>query len=176
MAFLLTGVIIQHTIPGMKSFELYVFDLDFTLWDCSGTWCDHTYPPYRKQNGHVRDSRGRKITLYPEVPKILNQLKTMNKILGLASRTGAPDYARQLINLFNIQKFFDWEEIYPGSKLKHFQNLRDKTGVPYYSMAFFDDEERNIREIRSLGVHCVYVPNGLTVSHIPEANFKTLGF
>ena len=25
---------------------LLVFDLDFTLWDAGGTWCDQTKPPF----------------------------------------------------------------------------------------------------------------------------------
>lgn len=38
--------------------KLIVFDLDFTLWNAGGTWCDHTFPPYRKENNRVIDSQG----------------------------------------------------------------------------------------------------------------------
>ncbi len=52
-------------------------------------------------------------------------------------------------------------EIYPGSKITHFQKLHQKTGIPYHEMIFFDDEVRN-REVQiKLGVRFVLVPNGV---------------
>nr|XP_048675735.1 magnesium-dependent phosphatase 1 isoform X4 [Caretta caretta] len=40
--------------------------------------------------------------------------------------------------------------------------LQQDTGVPFAQMLFFDDEERNIRDVSKLGVTCVLVPNGMT--------------
>ena len=76
---------------------LVVFDLDFTLWDCGGTWCDHTNPPYYKHNGIILDDDERKIRLYPEVRIILDKLSKQKIPLGVASRTGAPDWADELM-------------------------------------------------------------------------------
>lgn len=141
---------------------LIVFDLDFTIWDCGGTWCDHTSPPYKKQNGLVRDADNRKIRLYPEVYSILEDLRKQRVQIGVASRTYAPDWANELMELFDIHKFFDHFEIYPGSKLSHFKSLQDKTRISYEDMVFFDDESRNIDEVRQLGVNAVFVKNGMT--------------
>jgi magnesium-dependent phosphatase 1 len=57
----------------------------------------------------------------------------------------------------------DYFEIYPGSKLKHLSSLHAKTGIPYNEMIFFDDEMRNKEVEKKLGIHFVYVPNGMTL-------------
>jgi magnesium-dependent phosphatase 1 len=145
---------------------LIVFDLDFTLWNCGGTWCDHTNPPYHSQNGIIYDSNGRKISLYPHVLDLLNRLHKKPYTLAVASRTSAPDWADELMELFDIKKYFHHFEIYPGSKISHFMALRGKTGIPYNKMFFFDDEYRNIEEVGRLGVKTVYVENGLSMKHV----------
>lgn len=140
---------------------LIVFDLDFTLWDCGGTWCDHTNPPFHKQNGIIRDEDQRKIRLYTDVLSILKELQSKKILLGVASRTGAPDWADELMQLFDIKKYFEYFEIYPGSKINHFRSLQEKTGLAYRDMIFFDDEYRNIEEVSKLGVETVFVKNGV---------------
>jgi len=148
--------------------KLIVFDLDFTLWDAGGTWCDCTNPPYKRINNHIEDSLGSKIKLYPEVLNILSELKKQNYTMALASRTEAPSWAFQLLNLFEIENYFNHKEIYPGSKIQHFQQLKNTTGISFSDMVFFDDEMRNIREVGDLGVHTVYVEDGINsqlVSH-----------
>lgn len=141
--------------------KLVVFDLDFTLWDAGGTWCDHTNPPYRRVNQHVVDSYGAQIKLYPEVRTILDDLKDQNVAMALASRTGAPAWARQLLQLFEIGHYFEYQEIYPSNKVTHFNELKKQTGVPFEKMVFFDDEMRNVHDVAALGVHAVYVPDGI---------------
>ena len=140
---------------------LIVFDLDFTLWDCGGTWCDHTNPPFYKQNGIIRDEDQRKILLFPEVRLILEELHEKKVLLGVASRTGAPDWADELMQLFDIKKYFEYFEIYPGSKTNHFKSLQEKSGLAYRDMIFFDDEYRNIEEVSKLGVETVFVESGI---------------
>ena len=142
--------------------KLFVFDLDFTLWNAGGTWCDHTNPPFRRVNSHVEDSYGSRIVLYPDVLRILNQLKANNYTMALASRTGEPSWAVQLLKLFEIDHFFEYKEIYPGSKITHFHKLQKQTGIPFSNMVFFDDEMRNIHDVGSLGVKAVFVEEGIS--------------
>jgi len=144
--------------------ELFVFDLDFTIWDAGGTWCDCTTPPYRRVNGYVEDGFGREIRLYEDVPEILRILKENNIPVAVASRTHAPGVANELLELFKIDRFFDWFEIYPGSKLGHFSKIQRNSGISYNNMVFFDDEMRNIREISGLGVTCEYVSEGVNLN------------
>lgn len=146
--------------------SLYVFDLDFTLWDAGGTWCDHCRPPFVNAAMGVQDADGALIQLYPQVIHILETLVKKGYPMALASRTGRPDWAMELLQLFRIDHFFAVKEIYPSSKLQHFSNIRNKTGIPYDSMIFFDDEHRNIQEVSRLGVDCRLVRQGLCWEHI----------
>ncbi|CCG84308.1 protein of unknown function [Taphrina deformans PYCC 5710] len=156
--------------------KMIVFDLDYTLWDL---WIDtHISSPLKvssqstgsrgnqKCNALV-DRHGTDLEFYHDVPSILVDLQTASVQVGIASRTSAPDLARTALSLLTIDaspasSFFDKSaiEIYPGSKLRHFKAIHQRTGVPYDEMVFFDDEKRN-REVAQLGVTFVLVPNGV---------------
>lgn len=142
-------------------FEIFVFDLDFTIWDAGGTWCDCTNPPYFWRNGKLLDQSGNWIRLYPDVIEILEKLKSENKKIVAASRTFEPSWANELLHLLNIDNYFDLKEIYPSSKIKHFKRIQEYFQLPYSKMIFFDDEYRNIEEVGDLGVKAVYVKNGI---------------
>ncbi len=145
----------------MTDIQLVVFDLDFTLWDCGGTWCDHTEPPYQRRGDHICDAGGNKISLYADVAKILHYAQQQQLPLALASRTYQPTWAKKLLQLFEIDNFFDVQQIFPDSKRTHFANIQQLTGIAYNNMLFFDDEMRNIQDVSSLGVKAVYVENGI---------------
>ncbi len=140
---------------------LFVFDLDFTLWDCGGTWCDCTDPPFRVKNDSVLDSCERHISLYPDVRSILETLTDAGHHLAAASRTHEPAWAGQLLRLLEVESFFKYLEIFPGPKLPHFRNLKKRSGFAYEQMVFFDDEQRNIDDVSMLGVQAVYVERGV---------------
>lgn len=147
----------------MKSLpSLIVFDLDFTLWDCGGLWVDCTSPPYsRDSKGRIFDSSRREMRLYPDVPDILDEVEASGCPIAIASRTEQPSWARNLLDLMDCRQRFDFEEIFPSSKVAHFGNLHKSTGIPYTEMLFFDDENRNIVEVGELGVKCVEVRRGI---------------
>lgn len=146
----------------MRLPKLIVFDLDFTLWDCGGTWCDCLSPPFTVRKGRIFDRGGRHVRLYDEVHSILDQCDSRGMPMALASRTEQPPWARELVDLLGISQRFAHSEIYPSSKLKHFSSLRATTEFEYESMLFFDDEMRNIREVSELGVTSVFVESGLS--------------
>jgi magnesium-dependent phosphatase 1 len=154
-------------------FMLYIFDLDFTLWDCGGTWCDHTLPPYQKIHDElIVDSLGAQIKLYPDTLRILKALESKQIPMGVASRTGNPEVARLLMKLFGIDTFFKYQEIYPASKVNHLTAIQEMTGIPFRQMSFFDDEYRNIDEVSSLGVNCYYIDGGINAGYIKQAEDK----
>lgn len=142
--------------------KVFVFDLDFTLWDAGGTWCDCTNPPYFWNNERLTDQSGNHILLYPDVLKILKKLKEKDKIIVAASRTFQPDWANELLQLFNIDSYFDVKEIYPSGKTAHFKKIQSSLNFPYREMVFFDDEYRNIKEVANLGVNTVLVESGVS--------------
>ena len=147
----------------MSQPQLAVFDLDFTLWDCDGTWCDCLSPPFCRDNGRVTDGHGRVIRLYDDVLTILDQCDASGIRMALASRTEQPAWAVELVDLLVITDRFAFSEIYPTSKLRHFAALREESGINYADMLFFDDEMRNISEVSKLGVTCIHVSSGMTL-------------
>lgn len=75
---------------------------------------------YDSRSGQIVDTLGRKIKYFEEVPEILEYLKNQGIKIGVASRTSEIDGANQLLNLFNWNKYISYKEIYPGSKIPHF--------------------------------------------------------
>lgn len=60
-------------------------------------------------------------------------------------------------------------EISFDNKKSHFKRLHKSTGIPYEQMLFFDNEYSNIRSVSSLGVKCIYTPDGMQKEHWEEA-------
>lgn len=143
-----------------------MFDLDFTLWDAGGTWCDCTIPPFRMENGKLLDSEGAHIRIYHDVPAILESLKLQQKQIAIASRTTSPKIARELMKIFGIKPYIDYEEIFPDTKTTHFVSIAAKSKIDFRDMVFFDDEHRNIRDVSLLGVECVHVANGIKLDTV----------
>ncbi|KAK8854491.1 magnesium-dependent phosphatase-1 [Kwoniella newhampshirensis] len=152
---------------------LVAFDLDYTLWDL---WIDtHIVPPLKRPGDVLNklvDRRGQDLSFYREVPSILAELKRRRIHIAAASRTSAPELAREALGMLLLPSedegehvravtYFNTMEIYPGSKLRHFKEIHRKTGIPYDQMLFFDDEHRNF-EVESLGVTMQLVPSSGT--------------
>ncbi|KAI0456421.1 magnesium-dependent phosphatase [Xylaria acuta] len=68
--------------------------------------------------------------------------------------------ARKAIDFFDAGL-----EIYPSSKIRHFETLQKRTGIPYSEMLFFDDESRN-RDTEALGVTMWLVRDGVTWAEV----------
>ncbi|TEA29226.1 hypothetical protein DBR06_SOUSAS14810038, partial [Sousa chinensis] len=140
---------------------------DYTLWPF---WVDtHVDPPFHKSSdGTVRDRRGQAVRLYPEVPEVLERLQGLGVPVAAASRTGEVEGANQLLELFDLVRYFVHREIYPGSKVTHFKRLHQKTGVPFSQMIFFDDEKQNIVDVSKLGVTSIHVQNGMSLQTLTQ--------
>lgn len=96
------------------------------------------------------------MTTYPETLKVLEHWSKKCEI-AVASRTTYPQGAESLLKLFGMDKYIKYKEIYPGCKLTHFKRLKDRSGFEYNEMLFFDDEFRNIRDLRGVGVESYHV-------------------
>ncbi|KAK3876566.1 hypothetical protein Pcinc_018661 [Petrolisthes cinctipes] len=144
----------------MRKPKLIAFDLDYTLWPF---WIDtHVDPPFTKnKDGSVVDSRKKKVKVYPEVPEVLKQLKEEGYQLAAVSRTGETQAAYQLIGLLGWDKYFNYHEIYPGSKITHFKRIQKDSGLDFSEMLFFDDEYRNKVDLDKIGVLMIMVDDGV---------------
>ena len=151
--------------------RLIVFDLDLTLWHCGPLlWCDQLTAPVRKTgDGRVLSRCETEVRLYPEVAEVLEELSNAGHLLGIASRTSAPELASELLELFEIADHFDHQEIYPGDKSAHFRALQQETGLAYEDMVFFDDEARNVDSVGRLGGSAHLVRDGMTKQLLERA-------
>ena len=142
-------------------------------------WVDtHVTPPLKATGSYnaVQDRHKESWSFYSDIPSLLYQLRSKGIKIAAASRTHAPDLAREVLSLLHLDpahtggkktraiEYFDEFEVYPGSKMTHFKSLHRKTGLPYEDMLFFDDESRNMEVDRELGVLMVLVPKGVSLS------------
>lgn len=115
-------------------------------------------------------------------------MKKRNIPIAVASRTEAPDLAREMLKLLRVplpptslssdstdtssqtlkaHDLFTHLQIYPGSKIRHFEKLHKDTGLEYEEMLFFDDEARN-RDTERLGVVMWLVRDGVSAREVDE--------
>ncbi|XP_022740535.1 magnesium-dependent phosphatase 1-like [Durio zibethinus] len=129
--------------------RMVVFDLDHTLWPFYCECCDEDEMP----------------SLYPHAEGILLALKEKGIDVAIASRSPTPDIAKTFLAKLGIRSMFVAEEIFSSwtHKTEHFQRIHRRTGVPFSSMLFFDDEDRNIEAVSKMGVTSIYVGNGVNL-------------
>ncbi|GLT54781.1 hypothetical protein SLA2020_279500 [Shorea laevis] len=127
--------------------RLVVFDLDYTFW------------PFYCECRYEDDAPN----LYPQARGILYALKDSGINVAIASRSPTPEIAKTFLDKLGIQSMFVAQEIFSSwsHKTEHFQRIHRSTGVPFTSMLFFDDENRNIEAVSKMGVTSILVGNGV---------------
>ena len=168
---------IQTTIPLLFTPEeampkaypkLIVFDLDNTLW---------TPELYQLRRTPTAE---KEIYLFEGARTILhNQARKRQPLdakFAIASRTDRVDWAQSLLDEFQVDEDFSMRDVFhyieiePGTKKKHFERLRDASGVPYHQMMFFDDARAmNLNQVSQLGVYCVHCPEGMEDDNLFKA-------
>ncbi|KAL5984956.1 hypothetical protein ACLOJK_038793 [Asimina triloba] len=134
--------------------RLVVFDLDYTLWpfywyDMPSNSIAFSIPRYACYLEIPNECRSRREmpSLYPQAKGILYALKDKGIDLAIASRSPTSDIAKTFLNKLEMQSMFVAQEVFSSwtHKTEHFQRIHRRTGVPFKSMLFFDDEDRNIK-------------------------------
>ncbi|GLT26104.1 hypothetical protein SLA2020_011910 [Shorea laevis] len=134
--------------------RLVVFDLDYTLW------------PFYCECRSKREMP----SMYPHAKGILHALKDKGIDLAVASRSPTSDIANTFIDKLSIKSMFVAKEIFASwtHKTDHFQRIHSRTVVPYNSMLFFDDENRNIQAVSKMGVTSILVGNGVNLGALRQ--------
>ncbi|PSS26186.1 Magnesium-dependent phosphatase [Actinidia chinensis var. chinensis] len=138
--------------------RLVVFDLDYTLW------------PFYCECRSKREMP----SLYPHAKGILCALKDKGVDVAIASRSPTADIAKTFLDKLNIKSMFVAQEIFSSwtHKTEHFQRINRRTGVPYNSMLFFDDEDRNTEAVSKMGVTSILVGNGVNLGAFRQGLLK----
>ncbi|XP_068321260.1 uncharacterized protein [Pyrus communis] len=138
--------------------RLVVFDLDYTLW------------PFYCECRSKREMP----SMYPHARGILYALKEKGIGLAIASRSPTADTAKTFIEKLSVKSMFAAQEIFSSwtHKTDHFQRIHTRTGVPFNSMLFFDDENRNIQAVSKMGVTSILVDNGVNIGALRQGLTK----
>ncbi|KAL2869848.1 Mg-dependent acid phosphatase [Aspergillus lucknowensis] len=173
---------------GLPLPKLIAFDLDYTLWPF---WVDtHVTPPIkpRDNNSRCTDKWNESFAFYPSVSSIIQSCKSRSIPLALASRTCAPDLARDMLKTLHIipsftdnpsaartrsmraLDYFDYIQIFPATKTEHFARIHQSSNIAYEDMLFFDDEARNRNVETELGVTFCLVRDGMTKEEVDRGS------
>ncbi|CAL5358272.1 unnamed protein product [Camellia sinensis] len=138
--------------------RLVVFDLDYTLWPF---YCE-------SRSKHEMPS------LFPHAQGILYALKDKGIDVAIASRSPTADIAMTFLEKLDVRSMLVAQEIFSSwtHKTEHFQRINRRTGVPYNSMLFFDDEDRNIEAVSKMGVTSILVEDGVNLEALREGLMK----
>ncbi|KAJ0011387.1 hypothetical protein Pint_33428 [Pistacia integerrima] len=138
--------------------RLVVFDLDYTLW------------PFYCECRSKREMP----SLYPHAKGVLYALKDKGIDIAVASRSPTANIANTFLDKLSIKSIFVTKEIFSSwtHKTDHFQSIHTRTGVPFNSMLFFDDEDRNIQAVSLMGVTSILVNNGVNLGALRQGLTK----
>jgi magnesium-dependent phosphatase 1 len=174
--------------------KLIVFDLDNTI------WTPELYQLRRRRNSELNsnNSNGKhNSTTSPGNPPVAHvDVKLMggavdaferkrsiggdleHTLFAIASRTKSVEWAHDLLDQFHIRHLFEYVEIFPGSKTRHFSNIAAASGIAYHDMLFFDDARDgkfgNCVPVADMGVLAVHCPTGLTDASILSTALQRL--
>lgn len=68
----------------------------------------------------IVDAKGKQVICFDEVPRIMQRLQHDDIKMAIASSTMDPRGAKQLLSLFEWNKYTSYNELHPGRKTKHF--------------------------------------------------------
>jgi len=152
-----------------------IFDLDYTIWPF---WVDtHIKPPFTKESENlIKDAYNYKIQLYKDVKEIFEKLKERGYLLCSISRTWEPEYAKQLIKMFNLEKYLKHTIFDTGSKINGIKKIIKKENLKGMNYcALFDDEDRNIEDAKRNNVFAIHVDENYGITKkIVNDNLKKL--
>jgi len=166
---------------------MIVFDLDNTLWTPELYQLRTLQTRQRKrQQGKNQDNpivpiAGKDVQLFEGIQTVIESIRESSDEwegtkFAVASRTKSVAWAEDLIKQFGLDDFFQYMEIFPGDKRKHFRNLHESSGISYDQMLFFDDNRDgkygNCVPVSEMGVLSVHCPGGINTEEVFNMGLK----
>jgi magnesium-dependent phosphatase 1 len=163
-----------------KKPSLLVFDCDWTIWpfDCDK---DVIAPFVISAYTGVHDRFGRPANPYRDVPHLVAAALHASIPVAYLSRNPSAGSVKQLLqaieithekSLWDAMPSPDYFHCYSSGgvgkgKDKHFAALKEKTGIPFSEMLFFDDLPDNIAAAHALGITTIQIDprRGLTLGY-----------
>lgn len=157
--------------------SVIALDLDHTLWPFY-TDLD-TRPPLKQ---HVDESSGQtsvinsddtQLNLFPDVVRILDVLSNLPDVrLAVASKALNYSRAHELLDLFEIRKYFVSVQIYSlETKRTHMTKIKEELELDKFEqILFIDDNKHNVRDLNEFGVRSFLIKKNKGES----LNFKTM--
>lgn len=137
-------------------YQLFVFDLDETLWTIQQKSLDPIRGPFEAVSSHDAESATARVHLFQGVRALLKSLHTQHKHVSLASRSD-PEVCEELLALFDIAHYFrhpqyGWQE--KGTAvlniIKAFRDIDQESIAPQDTL-FVDDYPANIDQVKGTG-------------------------
>ena len=156
--------------------KLVIFDADETIWTCYGYWTSLLVPPLEKVNDNeIKDSEGKRITLFDGVRQMLETLNDREILISLASfNDREPNRVTECLELFEIDHFFiypqvDWND--KGQNIKKVLNLLQENNgkkLNYSEVLFVDDLLPFINKVAAAcpGIRTLHI--GSDISKVTE--------
>jgi magnesium-dependent phosphatase-1 len=142
---------------------IFIFELDFTLWDCDKVKHYMLKPPFKKKMNSIVDVNDKKITPYPEIFTILEQIKEANYGIVLTAKTRIPEHTREFVKLAGLSGYPDITIFNDDTKKDQLASLMTLTDIPPSKIIYFDSNPYNIEQVKPFGIHTFLIPDeGLT--------------
>ena len=174
----------RHIFQTGKNPQLFVFDLDYTLWPFDNGL--EIIGPFKTSTNGIVDYYGNSSNPYPDVCEIMSALVDYGIPIAIASRNAGVDGVKSLLQQikFDCKKgtISIWDALpSPGhfhayssgislGKNLHFTGLIKNTGIEFSQMLFFDDNPENIVYAKRQGTISIQVRKntGLTWNAIQQ--------
>lgn len=139
------------------NYQLFVFDLDETLWTVSEGLVSLVRPPFRRKSAErLETDEGYFVELKPGVRSLFEYLKANDRYISLASRND-PEPTMALLEAFGLAEMIDFPQLCWRPKEESIEKIikeiqkRDRRSIRPNEVLFVDDWPENIAPVRKWG-------------------------
>jgi magnesium-dependent phosphatase-1 len=156
--------------------KLVIFDADETLWMSYGGWASLLVPPLERVNDNeIKDSEGKRLTLFDGVRQLLRTIKDRGILISLVSLNDRePNKVAECLELLELSNYFvypqvNWDD--KGQNIKIVLDLLRKNDgkiIRCEEALFVDDHLSNINKAKEAcpGIKTLHL--GSEISKVTE--------